>query len=346
MRNLGNISQDQVAQMKFLVVGCGSIGKRHLANLRSLGVDKLIAVDSDESRRQEVVSRFNLEAFASLEPALNRSPHAALICTPNSLHLQGATAASRAGCHLFIEKPLSHTFHGVEDLVAEVEKKGLVTLMGCNFKFHPSFAKMKEILDSGILGRILSARCQYGQYLPDRHPWEDYRKSYSARSDLGGGILLDSHEFDYMHWFLGQIDEVFCMSSKLSDLEIDTEDTAAVLLKFRRGTIAEIHLDYTQRAYQSNYEFFGENGTLKWDFSDHKVWLYLASENKWEVFEEPKNYNLNEMYKEEMKHFISASENGKETITDIISGWKTLQAIVAAKESAKDGRMKKLMEVR
>jgi predicted dehydrogenase len=340
------MSQKQSAQMKILVVGCGSIGKRHLANLKSLGVDRLMAVDPDESRRQEVISLFDLEAYANLEPALECTPHAALICTPNSLHLQGALAAAKAGCHLFIEKPLSHTLNGVMDLVLEVERRGLVTLIGSNFKFHPSFVKMKEIIDSGVLGKILSARCQFGQYLPDWHPWEDYRNTYSARSDLGGGILLDSHEFDYMQWFLGQMEEVFCLASKLSNLEIDTEDTAEVLLKFKNGTIAGIHLDYTQRTYQRNYEFFGENGTLKWDFSDRRVCFYLANENKWEIFEEPRNYDFNEMYKAEINHFIDAILNGKKTITDIYAGWKILQAILAAKESAMQGCLKEIEEVR
>jgi predicted dehydrogenase len=342
MSNLENMFQKQCAQMKFLVVGCGSIGKRHLGNLKFLGADRLMAVDPDESRRQEVVALFDLEAFASLDSALQQSPHVALICTPNSLHLEGAMAAARAGCHLFVEKPLSHTLKGVAGLIQEVEKKGLVTLIGCNFKFHPSFAKMKAIIESGDLGRILSARCQFGQYLPDWHPWEDYRKTYSARSDLGGGILLDSHEIDYMQWFLGDVSELFCFAAKVSNLEIDTEDTAAVLLKFKSGTIAQIHLDYTQRAYQRNYEFFGENGTLKWNFADGKVCLYLASANKWKIFEEPRNYDLNEMYKEEMKHFIGSIKNGKKTATDVFSGWRTLQIIMAAKESAIDGQKKTL----
>jgi predicted dehydrogenase len=203
---------------------------------------------------------------------------------------------------------------------------------------------MKEILESGVIGKVLSARCQFGQYLPDWHPYENYRTSYSARSDLGGGILLDSHEFDYMQWFLGDVSELFCFAGKASNLEIDTEDTAEVLLKFQSGTIAEIHLDYTQRIYQRNYEFFGENGTLKWDFQDRSVRLYLASENKWEIYEEPRNYDLNEMYKEQMKHFLDAIESETKTITDIFAGWKTLKLIMAAKESAIDGKMKKIGE--
>jgi predicted dehydrogenase len=202
---------------------------------------------------------------------------------------------------------------------------------------------MKKIIESGVLGRVLSARCQFGQYLPDWHPWEDYRKTYSARRELGGGILFDSHEFDYMSWFMGDIKEIFCMAGKLSDLEIDTEDTAEVILRFSSGTIGEIHLDYTQRRYQRNYEFFGEQGTLKWDCNDREVRLYKAKEGMWEVFEGPRNYDLNDMYRAEMRHFLDCVQNGKQTITDIHSGVKILQAILAAKESARDGQIKKIL---
>lgn len=332
----------RMSQMKFLVVGCGSIGKRHLANLKSLGADKIIAVDPDANRRQEVASHCDVETFPDLISALDRSPNAALICAPNSLHVANALTAARAGCHLFVEKPLSHDLNHVGELIAEVEKRCLVTLIGCNFKFHPSFMKMKEIIEAGILGKILSARCQFGQYLPDWHPWEDYRRSYSARSELGGGILLDSHEFDYMQWFLGDVESVFCLSSKASDLEIDTEDTAEVLLKFAGGTIAEIHLDYTQRTYQRNYEFFGEKGTLKWDYGDRRVWLYQSESDKWEVFDEPRTFNLNDMYRAEMAHFVRSIENGHQTMTDIYSGKRILETILAAKKSASDGCLKLL----
>jgi len=332
-------------KMKIAVIGCGSIGKRHIRNLLSLNGNDVIAYDKDPRKLAEVKADFGVKVLASLPDVLAIKPKAVLVCTPNSLHVPMAYEAAKLGSHLFIEKPLSHNLDGVDQLLEKVKEQKLVTMVGCNFKFHPSFIKMKTILKSGVMGRVLSARCQFGQYLPDWHPWEDYRKGYSARSDLGGGILLDSHEFDYMQWFLGDVAELFCFAGKVSNLEIDTEDTAEVLLKFQSGTIAEIHLDYTQRAYQRNYEFFGENGTLKWDFQECKVGLYLASENKWEVFEEPSNYDLNEMYKEEMKHYLDSVENETETITDIFDALKTLKLIMAAKASAKDGQMKKPGEV-
>lgn len=330
---------------KIAVIGCGSIGRRHIRNLLSLNWKDVVAYDKDPRKLSEVETEFGIKGFASLSELSSLNLKAALVCTPNSLHVPIAHEVAKTGAHLFIEKPLSHNFDGVDNLLAAVNKQQLITMVGCNFKFHPSFKKMKAILESGMLGRVLSARCQFGQYLPDWHPWEDYRKGYSARTDLGGGILLDSHEFDYMQWFLGDVAQLFCFADKVSSLEIDTEDTAEVLLKFQSGTIAEIHLDYTQRAYQRDYEFFGENGTLKWDFQDRSVQLYLSNTQKWEIFEEPANYNLNAMYKEQIQHFLYSIENKTKTITDIFTAYRTLKLIMAAKESAKDGQLKKLKEV-
>jgi predicted dehydrogenase len=329
--------------MRIAVVGCGSIGRRHIRNLIVLGVQDIIGCDADPERLSIVRAENGITGFSRFPDVLAARPDAVVVCTPTSSHIPLAIQAAKAGCHLFIEKPLSNDVNGVDDLVKAVTAKGLITLIGSNYKFHPSFLKMKEILDSATLGRIFSARCQFGQYLPDWHPWEDYRKTYSARSDLGGGILLDSHEFDYMRWFLGEMDAVFCLSGKLSNLEIDTEDTAEILLRLKSKAVAEIHLDYTQRAYQRNFEFFGEHGTLKWDFHDRRVWLYRAEGNSWEVFQEPGGYDLNMMYVEEMKHFLDCVQNGKQTVTDIHSGVKILQAILAAKESARDGQIKKIL---
>ncbi len=331
--------------MRVAVIGCGSIGRRHIRNLLSLGVEGITCCDMDRERLDRTTGEYGIAGFPVLAEVLAAKPDAVVIGTSTSSHLPLAREAARAGCHLFIEKPLSDRLEGIDGLADEVDEKRLVTMIGSNFKFHPSFTRMKGILDSRILGRVLSARCQFGQYLPDWHPWEDYRKTYSARRELGGGILLDSHEFDYMSWFLGDVEEVFCMAGKLSNLEIDTEDTAEVLLKFHSGAVGEIHLDYTQRHYQRNYEFFGEEGTLKWDFNERTVRLYKAREGMWEVFEEPRNYDFNEMYRNEMKHFLDCAESGEQTLTDLHAGLRTLKAITAAKASAMEGRLKRIEEV-
>lgn len=330
--------------MKILVIGCGSIGRRHLGNLKRLGEEDLLAMDPTPERLERAREEFEAKGFSNLEEALEQKPDAALVCSPNSMHAQQAMDCLAAGCHCFVEKPLSHTMDHVAALVQEAEKRGLVNMVGSNFKFHPIFIKMKEIFDSGVLGKITSARCQFGQYLPDWHPYEDFRNGYSARSDLGGGVLLDSHELGYMAWFLGGALDVFCFSDKISSLDIQTEDTAEVLIRFASGAMAEVHLDYTQRAYQRTYEFFGEKGTMTWDFNQGKIRLFLAVENSWREYPQPKDYDINLMYVEQMRHFISCIKTGSPAATDFREGKRILQIILAAKRSSLEGRIARPME--
>lgn len=325
--------------MRIVVVGCGSIGTRHLRNLQTVKGTELVGVDSREDRRREVQDRFGIPTHASLARALEERAEAVFVTTPPAAHIPLALEAVRAGCHLFVEKPLSHTLDGVDELVREVEARGLVGFVGSNWKFHPSFQKMKMLLEKGAIGRVTSARCQFGQYLPDWHPWEDYRETYSARCDLGGGILLDSHEFDYMTWFLGPVQSLACMADRVSALEIDTEDTAAVMLRFASGAIGEMHLDYTQRAYQRNFEFFGEEGTIRWDIRERAVKLFEAGRGgTWTIFDEPTAYDLNCMYVDEASHFLACIQRRLKPMTDLKQGRVVLELILAAKRSTDEHR--------
>jgi len=321
--------------MLFLVVGCGSIGKRHIRNLKALGIQDIIAHDLKRERCQEVEQEFGLKCYADLEEALAGKPDVALICTPTSRHIPAALSAAQWGCHLFIEKPLSHSLDSVDELLAIVAKKGLVTLVGCNMRFHPGIVKMKELLEKQSIGKILSARVQAGQYLPDWHPWEDYRQGYSANISLGGGVLLDGiHEIDYITWFLGKVSQVFCFAGKLSSLEIDTEDTVEILMWLKSGAIAEVHLDYVQHPYGRSCQLIGEKGTILWDFNDKQVKLYSARTKEWQVFDQPPNYDTNQMYLDEMRHFIQCLEGKARPVQDAKQGKALLEIVLAAKESA------------
>jgi predicted dehydrogenase len=187
---------------RFFIVGCGSIGNRHLGNLRRLGVTDIVVFDEREERRRQAAERWDVETTDNFESGLEGSG-VAVICTPTHLHVSGALIAARAGCHLFVEKPLGHNLDSVDVLLDEVGRRRLRTLVGCNFRFHPAMQELKRLVREGIAGRLVSARVQFGQYLPDWHPWEDYRQSYSARREMGGGIVLDRvHELDYLRWLM------------------------------------------------------------------------------------------------------------------------------------------------
>ena len=173
-----------------LVVGCGSIGQRHIGNLQRLGIENILAVEPREDQRKAVADRFGIEAAGDLPSALARGAFAALICTPSRLHLGQALAAAEAGCHLFVEKPVANSLEGLERLIETVESRRLASLVGCNFRFHPGLRRVKQLIEDGSIGKVISARADFGQYLPDWHPWEDYRKGYSANRSMGGGVLL------------------------------------------------------------------------------------------------------------------------------------------------------------
>ncbi len=316
--------------MSILIVGGGSIGQRHAKNLRSLG-EEVAIVDVNPDRKPD---------FLSIDSAGAAKQFAiAFICSPSRFHVEQAIQCAEQGLHLFVEKPLSHDTKGLRQLLKLVQLRQLVTMVGSNWKFYPSFQKMKELLEGGAIGKILSARCQFGQYLPDWHPWEDYRKGYSANKKLGGGILLDSHEFDYLPWLLGErVKSVFCVAAKVSKLEIDVEDVAEAVLIFDTGAIGEIHVDYIQRVYQRNFEFFGSEGTIRWDIREKQV-VVLRKDHELELYPMIESYDVNTMYIEEARHFLDCVRSGKKTVTPIETGAKTLSLICAAKESSRRGKM-------
>jgi predicted dehydrogenase len=329
--------------MKFLIFGCGSIGQRHLKNLKIVNVGEIIVFRTKIKKIKKLENEYDIKTYSNLTEALDQNPDAVLVTNPTSLHIQSALAAANHGCHIFIEKPISDTLDRIDELMDIVHKKNLVVLIGCNMRFHPCLQFIKKLLKEERIGKVISARVQMGQYLPDWHPWEDYRKMYSAHRSLGGGIILDAiHELDYISWLLGDVTQVFSFSDKLSNLDIDTEDVAEILLRFKSGAIAEVHLDYIQRYPTRSCEIIGEEGTIILDIKDGNVKVYTSEKKRWEVFEQPKDYNMNQTYIDEMSHFINCIKGKEEPLINIMEGLKVLKIALGAKESAKIGKIIKI----
>ncbi|MFB0500162.1 MAG: Gfo/Idh/MocA family protein [Candidatus Hadarchaeaceae archaeon] len=327
--------------MKILVVGCGSIGERHIRNLKSLAVDEIIACDTDHKRLSAIGKKYKIQTYADLGRALCQDIGAALVCTPPVTHIPIAREIIDCGTHIFIEKPLSHSLKGVEELINQARKRNLTILVGYNFRFHLGLRLVKKMLDEGRISKVLSARAEFGQYLPDWRPWQNYRQSYTAQKRLGGGIILDgSHELDYMRWLLGEVEEVFCFAGKLSDLQVDTEDTAEVLLKFRGGAIACIHLDFLRRDYSRNCELIGEAGSIMWSYPEQYVKVYSTKSKRWRIFRA--GSDPNEMYVQEMRHFIRCVKGKEKPLVDGKNGKRILEIVLAAKKSAKSGKKVKV----
>ena len=322
-----------------LVVGGGSIGQRHTQNLQQLGVDVAV-VDPATEVRKELASDLGVTTFAEVSVGIDaENPDIVVVCTPNRFHVPNAIEAARAGCDLFIEKPLSHEMAGVAELETVVAEQELRSLVGCNLRFHPKIKKIRELLQDDVVGSIVAARIEGGSYLPEWFPESDYRQSYSAREDLGGGVILDYiHEINYARWFFGEFETVSAMAGQQSQLDIETNDIAGILARTSEGTICEFHLDYVQREYSRSCHIIGEEGTIRWSWPDEQVEWYVADEDTWYSFDRPDEWSTNEMYLDEMEHFLSCVRADEQTTCPISCGRNDLAVALAARQSATDGQ--------
>jgi len=224
---------------RFLIVGFGSIGKRHFDNLKQI-----------ENVEASVLTRRHLDlpgtkVYFSPEEAFDEHFDAVFIANETALHIPTAIAFAERGCNLFIEKPLSDSLKDVPELTELASKHSLKIMVGCNMRFHPVVSLGYKFVQESRIGRIMSARIEAGGYLPDWHPGRDYRNSYSAKRELGGGVILDLiHELDYAYWFFGEANKLFSFSGKKSNLEIDTEDIAEILIEFENGILCEVHREH------------------------------------------------------------------------------------------------------
>jgi predicted dehydrogenase len=332
--------------MRFIILGAGSIGQRHLRNLLNLGHEVVAVYDPSPAKLEGVHSCGSVKLLTSNESeALDQNADAALVCSPTVYHVRQARKAIEHGFNVFIEKPLSNTLRDIDVLVEKVEESGQVLLVACNLRFLPSLRLVRRLLNEGRIGEPLAVRAQCGYYLPYWRPNTDYRNGYGARQVTGGGIILDSiHEFDYLRWMLGEVVELFCYASRRSSLDIDVEDNADFLLRFDSGAVANVHLDYLQRTYRRSCEFIGEDGVIVWDYITQQVSLYGQEDRHIEVFLESINTELNQMFVDEMKHFVACVEGKEEPELNLAEGLKVLQIALAVKRSAAEGKVIRLGE--
>jgi predicted dehydrogenase len=316
-----------------LLVGAGSIGQRHARNLRVLGVRRLAIWDPEPGRAAQLAGELAARAVGSFEEGLADGPSCVFVCSPPSFHVGQALAAVRAGTHVFIEKPLGDSLDGVDELAREAAAGRRIVQVGYNLRFLPAIRALRRFCDEDAIGRVLWLRAEFGQYLPDWRPRDDYRRTYSARRALGGGIILDaSHEIDYVLWLLGRPVVVKSLVGTVSRLELDVEDCATILLRFASGAQADLHLDCVQRAYSRSCKIVGESGTLEWAFSGPVRW-FRADARAWREIDCASEFA--QAYVDETVHFFECIDRGKEPVSNLESARLTLEVALAARDGAK-----------
>lgn len=320
-----------MAKAKILVVGAGSIGTRHMRNLGKLGYE-VFAVDIKPENLKRV-SKIAKDAFSRVKDGLSVSPQVALICTYSNAHIQIAIECARAGCHLFIEKPLSLNLDGIQELIKVIKDKNLISMVGCNLRFHPAIKRLNDLLQKHpAFNKQLLSHLEFGYYLPFAK--DKYASSYQANRYLGGNLIFDCiHELDYAVWFFGNPARVFCTKGIVSSLKIDTEDYVEMIIEFKSGVLCTIHMDYLQHSYSRRCKIVCEEGTVLWDFVMGKVGICTKEKGRWQWEDMKIKLYYNKMYVDELKYFLNSVKTGRETFNSVENAVRTLKLALAAEKS-------------
>jgi predicted dehydrogenase len=325
--------------MKIMIAGLGSIGRRHLRNLLALGERDILLYRTQRSTLPDD-ELAGIPVETDLEAALTRQPEAVIVSNPTALHMQVAIPAAQAGCHLLLEKSVAESMERIPELEAAVSENGVRVLVGFHFRYHPGLRYIRDLLAAGEIGRPLSVRAHWGEYLPGWHPWEDYRQGYSARLDLGGGAVLTlSHPLDYLRWLFGEVAALWAFTGKNSDLELQVEDSAEIGLRFASGMLGSLHLDYNQRPPSHWLEVVGSQGTLHWDNLSGEVRVFQSEIGTWQFYPPPTGLERNDLFLAEMRHFLQVARGEAEPICSLADGIHALQLALAVQDSQQQGKL-------
>ncbi len=337
--------------MKFLISGCGSMGRRRARCLHALGYYEILAADIREERRRQMTSELGVETCGDLEAALEQSPDFALICLPPHLHYGALLHCIDARVPAFCESPLTMTLEEADDIIVQSESAGVFIAPSMTYLHNPIHIKIAEILSSNRLGRPLAAVSHAGQHVADWHPYEDYRGFYASKRDEGGMCFdMLPHEFHLFTHLFGPVKALTCMARRRCET-IETDpgacDVYDVLLDMASGVSLMVHEDMFQRPFNVYRRVMCEKGAIEWNWHTLRVCEYGASQfpasADWRTVE-LKAYDFEQMYVAEIGHALN-SLRGEETYgmpprreRDI------LRLVLACEASSASGRQLELQE--
>ena len=319
-----------------LIVGFGSIGKRHTNNLLRHTNSKLIIF----SKRKNIlltdffnyrINKNRIKILSDFKKCLDENPSVAFITNETNLHIDFSLKLAQNGIDLFIEKPLSHSLKNISKFKKIVQKKKLIVMVGCNFRFYPPLKKIKELVDKNFLGNIISVQSENGTYLPDWHPDKNYSIEYAAQKHKGGGVTLTQiHELDYLTWIFGPIKNSYSIIGKFSPLKVKADDICISILKLKNNILLELHLDYFSRPYYKKLKIRGTRGILYWNSSINQIKFFDNIKQHWKKIVIKNNYSLtgkkiNLMYENELKYFLNCVEAKKQPMNNLYESSKVLE---------------------
>lgn len=330
-----------------LFVGLGGAGQRHLRIFKNLlpsstqfstfrTTNKTPLLNSDFSVNQEITleERFTLHSFSSLEEAFDSKPDLVVISTPSSKHYEVAFQAAKKKIPIFLEKPFSHNLMGFDKFRKLILNNDLIFFMSFQRRFHPYMITIKELLEEGRLGKVISARFDVGSYVPEWHKYEDFRELYACKRALGGGVLLtEIHELDLCNWYFGVPDAVYCSGGNFSSVKLDVEDTAHLTLKYL-DFIVQVNLCFMQQHGYREFFIAGTKGYVNWNGEVNKLLFHEYDTDKIETISDP-ILSQDDQFVAQAKSFLNTTPS--ESVGELSKAQNSLLIVEAAKLSMESG---------
>jgi predicted dehydrogenase len=335
--------------MKVLVIGLGSMGRRRLRNLRYLGVEELAGMEPAAARRSEVAAEFQIPTFATLAEGFAWEPDAVVVSTPPDQHTGYAIEAAKRGLPFFTEA--GTVTERMDELIATVAQTGAIAAPSCTLRFHAAVELMRGLLAEGAIGRPLAVTYHVGQYLPDWHPWEDYRSFYVAQRHTSAVREVVPYELNWLTYLFGSVVELNCLRDKLSQLDADIDDYLAGLLRFESGVHCTLVAEVISRPALRLARIIGEEGTLEWDWNGRVVREWRPAAGEWVEHPDPEpivgpggEWVSENMYIEEMRGYLRAIEHGQQEWPLTLDGDFALLQMLEQLEAASDEQRRPVAE--
>jgi len=309
--------------LRLLICGLGSIGYRHLKVIKSIGDHTVDAFRTGKSTIPGDIEPDN--QYSNLNEALEAKPDGAIICNPNNLHIPVAIKIVEKGIPVLIEKPLSHDNDNIELLEDIIYKNKVDILIGVNLRHHAGIITLHNLLKNESIGRVVSARAHFGTFMPDWHPWEDYKKSFTSVLKIGGVIRTHIHEIDYLLSLFGSVKDVKAFEIGGDVIGIEAEEGVEILMKHKSSVVSSVHLNFFQKPYQRFCTIVGTEGTLHWNFLKPEVQITNLNGTETITLGSDSDSLLNESYKQQMIHFLDIIGGNAKPIADLQSGIESLK---------------------
>jgi len=318
--------------MRVIIVGLGSIGKRHVRILKSIKNTSIFYFPSNKTKiDNEFIKKYNIELIYSLDECIAKNPDFVIISNPTPFHIDFAIFFAENKIPIIIEKPLSYSLKNVNKLKKIVENNSLPFLVGFQFRHHPLYITANEIIKEGRLGEILAFNGYVGQYLPDWRPNQEYSHTTSAIKELGGGVVFDiSHEIDIAVSIMGKVHEVVSVIDKISSLKIDTEDIANIILMHENGCQSNISLNYIDRNFKWISKIIGSEGTLVWDYVNGTLELQNGSGTiiNWS---NPEGFERDDLFRDQFHHWFAVLKGEQPPVVSIDEAIELTKVLIAIK---------------